>query len=929
MPTIPVTWLDEQTANATTADSQSDPEIVQLANGNILVLWTSSNNTGVGSPASNDIIGQIFSPAGQPVGAEFRLNVFGNAENEFNGSVAALPNGGFVVVYERLTVGSGENQLCLDTYDASGARISGAFVQADASTLVPNYSQITVAASSNTSVMIAYTETNGGTSSVVYRLFDPSTNTVGAQVPLLSGGASDPDIAVLTNGNYVIAGAYGGADAYIAYRIIGPTGTSILSNTTVPTTNSNTFTDQNPSVAALAGGGFVIGFESSNGGDGDFRVHTFNAAGTQTNTSYVGSPFISTVTSYNEGSVVGLADGTFVVVYDNDTDDRLDISRFDAAGNYVATFNTAAGANTSISATALADGRFAAAWTSLVTGEISFEIFDTRDAPNTTPVNTTSLLVGTIGNDTFNPAAGNSVVAGAGDDLVFAALGADNHDGGTGIDTLNTTSFNGVYNVDLTTGLTNFGGELFLNFENLVFGNGGGTIVGTTGNNVITGGTGNDTIYASTIGDFTSGGVDTINSGDGNDTVYSSGNGTFNLGNGNDSFFAGLTGVGPETADGGAGVDSWDGSSFGGDYNFNLATGATNFGESYINFENATMGDGNDQLFGTTGDNILSGGDGNDILAGLGGNDTLIGGAGGNQFIGSTGNDIFIVTAGTTGQMVLNSLIESSGEGTDEVRTTASVFALDWFGGNEIELLTATDNGTHAALIGNAFGNTITGGTGTDDLFGRDGDDRLIGGSGSANSMYGGLGGDTYVVTAVGDSVIEFAGQGSDTVEAGVTAFTLGANVENLTFTGGNTDRIGVGNTQSNLIRGLGGADSLNGDGGDDVIIGGSGADILQGGAGADQFRYEGGESGMDRILDFVSGTDDIALRSAFFTPTATVSFVSGAGAVANTSNSTIIYDTNSSIVYYDDDGNGAGAAVAIAQLNAGQSFTASDFLFY
>ena len=45
--------------------------------------------------------------------------------------------------------------------------------------------------------------------------------------------------------------------------------------------------------------------------------------------------------------------------------------------------------------------------------------------------------------------------------------------------------------------------------------------------------------------------------------------------------------------------------------------------------------------------------------------------------------------------------------------------------------------------------------------------------------MIGGAGNDTYVVDAAGDVVTEHAGEGTDTVQSGVT-YTLGANVENL-----------------------------------------------------------------------------------------------------------------------------------------------------
>ena len=70
-----------------------------------------------------------------------------------------------------------------------------------------------------------------------------------------------------------------------------------------------------------------------------------------------------------------------------------------------------------------------------------------------------------------------------------------------------------------------------------------------------------------------------------------------------------FSGLGPETMDGGIGVDLIDHTAFNGNYVFNMATGLTNFaGESYTNFENATMGGGNDTVTGNASNNVINGG---------------------------------------------------------------------------------------------------------------------------------------------------------------------------------------------------------------------------------------------------------------------------------------------------------------------------------
>jgi len=150
-------------------------------------------------------------------------------------------------------------------------------------------------------------------------------------------------------------------------------------------------------------------------------------------------------------------------------------------------------------------------------------------------------------------------------------------------------------------------------------------------------------------------------------------------------------------------------------------------------------------------------------------------------------------------------------------------------------------------------------------------------------------------------------------------------HVETLIYTGSGSF-LGIGGSTNNSIIGGAGADSLSGLDGDDLLIGKSGNDQLQGGNGADLFRYLGGETGLDRILDFTANVDKLQVSSASFQPVGTLQFVSGAGAAAVSADVTFLYDTNTGIVSFDRDDTGAGAAVQLAQLNLGPSLTVSDF---
>jgi len=139
-------------------------------------------------------------------------------------------------------------------------------------------------------------------------------------------------------------------------------------------------------------------------------------------------------------------------------------------------------------------------------------------------------------------------------------------------------------------------------------------------------------------------------------------------------------------------------------------------------------------------------------------------------------------------------------------------------------------------IVAYEFNETLEGGSGNDYLDGRAGADTMIGGTGN----------DTYVVDNVGDIVTENNGEGIDTVETTIS-YTLGANEENLTFTG-YANINGTGNELDNIINGNTGANALSGGGGNDTLNGGAGADTMIGGMGNDTYV-------VDNAADVVTET--------------------------------------------------------------------------
>lgn len=299
---------------------------------------------------------------------------------------------------------------------------------------------------------------------------------------------------------------------------------------------------------------------------------------------------------------------------------------------------------------------------------------------------------------------------------------------------------------------------------------------------------------------------------------------------------------------------------------------------------------GDDLIYGLDDNDTLSGGAGADTIEGGSGNDYIDGGTGIDTLIGGLGNDTYIV------DHVLDTIVENSGEGTDYVFASVNYV----LSGN-IEQLTLTGfattgvgNSLNNFIYGSSINNTLQGNDGADRLYGYDGDDTLIGDAGNdqlfggtgADLMYGGAdndvfdsgdgddvmwggtGNDFFYIDNINDIVVEYTGEGQDTVRNFIS-YTIGNNIEFMVMQGSsNIDGTGnsvanqlTGNSGNNILYGLGGVDTIRGGDGNDTLIGGTSGDHLYGQNGSDDFVFlqESVTTPVttDYIYDFTVGDGD------------------------------------------------------------------------
>jgi hypothetical protein len=80
--------------NTTTAGQQADPVLTCLADGSVVVVWSSSGQDG----SMQGLYAQRFSAAGDRLGTEFSVNQT-TTWNQRNARIAALPNGNYAIVW--------------------------------------------------------------------------------------------------------------------------------------------------------------------------------------------------------------------------------------------------------------------------------------------------------------------------------------------------------------------------------------------------------------------------------------------------------------------------------------------------------------------------------------------------------------------------------------------------------------------------------------------------------------------------------------------------------------------------------------------------------------------------------------------------------------------------------------------------------------
>ncbi|MCT7662441.1 beta strand repeat-containing protein [Shinella kummerowiae] len=776
---------------------------------------------------------------------QFGVNTF-TPGNQVLPDVLGLNNGGFVAAYNTVS----GNFILLNFYDADSNQVGGFRIPYDdANTEPPGKPSLTKLANGN--VLVVWDDNNPAETAMLGRIFDQNGNAVSGELTLSGSSIAfeDPVTSALTGGGFAISFTFGGNIFFGRYNAAGGQIGGFTQVNSVATAG----TQNDASVVGLADGGFVVTYTDTNPASQPLRAVIYNADGTVRTADFL----IDSAGDNTQSALTALPNGNWAVVYTDSgwveggtLGNGITLEIFNANGvsqtGFIKVNTTSTVDEVQPDVAVLSNGFIVVSWTK--------------------PFNATT-------DDIFArifDQNGNALSANLASEFAIAAEGAD-RDIFSALGMLQNGKFITVWQDggDSDGDGGRITGEVNQLTRTSVSDGASDTIQIDSLRDIASGNAGNDTFQGGGLDAFTN---DTIDGGADADRILATG----------DISLVNTTVVSIEEIEFqavapaklvvvradqiGAGLAAnlvLDFAAVGTPDRFRVEMlNATSVDLSQFQVQDFDAGGSElDQLI-ILGDNdseTMRGTSVRDELYGSGGNDMLEGGAGGDLLSGGSSADFALYVNAATGVVAnLSNSAVNTGEAAGD--TYSSIENLTGSAFND----TLTGNGVTNSLRGGNGDDTLFGLAGNDNLFGNDGSDRLEGGAGG-DLLSGGSGADfaTYI-NAAAAVVANLSNAASNTGEAAGDTYSsiesLTGSAFNDTLTGSNITNSLRGGNGNDTLSGLGGNDNLFGEDGNDLLIGGTGADRLSGGAGSDRASYATATASViAALLSPASNTGDAA----------------------------------------------------------------------
>ena len=192
---------DEFIINQNTAGFQTNPAIVELLDGSIIVAWS-------GTPSGyNDVKAQKLTSTGQLVGSEFTVNTE-TVNGQQDAKLQALADGGFMAVWQSYGQDGSENSIHGQRFDSGGSRVGSEFLINTTTASYQRSPSVTVL--NNGGLVVAWQSYNqdGDQEGVFAQQFDDNFNQVGSEIQInthSTGNQDSVNIVALNSGGFVAA----------------------------------------------------------------------------------------------------------------------------------------------------------------------------------------------------------------------------------------------------------------------------------------------------------------------------------------------------------------------------------------------------------------------------------------------------------------------------------------------------------------------------------------------------------------------------------------------------------------------------------------------------------------------------------------------------------------------------------------------------
>jgi hypothetical protein len=307
--------------NSFASGAQFSAEVATLPNGSFVVTWV----TNISDDGTDGIKAQLFNASGQPIGAEFQVNL--DSGFTFTSNVSALANGGFVISWDDWNGFDMKAQM----FDGNGARVGGVITVNSRTTYAQEYGDIVGLAGGGFVATWRTTDTSddGSGHAVKAQVFDAGGAKVGTEFLVNSqkaGHQYGSTVEALAGGGFVVLweswdAAQDGSSSALKGQIFSASGAKVGAEFRVNTQGMDMQRD--PQAAGTPDGGFVVTWtdfsSTSDGSQSSIKAQAFDSTGAKVG----GEMLINTMTAGYQtvGGIETLADGRLILTWTTDGGD--------------------------------------------------------------------------------------------------------------------------------------------------------------------------------------------------------------------------------------------------------------------------------------------------------------------------------------------------------------------------------------------------------------------------------------------------------------------------------------------------------------------------------------------------------------------------------------------------------------------------------